>query len=80
MSLDKMGTNNRSIADAQGNKFSVSLLFFWIKGSMLIDDNTIHIDMPNTAFFGLIPTGKKRVKKEKIYHFKQFLMFQLIIM
>ena len=60
MSLDKMGTNNRSIADAQGNKFSVSLLFFWIKGSMLIDDNTIHIDMPNTAFFGLIPTGKKR--------------------
>lgn len=44
----------------EANSFSVSLLAFWVKGSMSVDANFLHIDMPNTVLFGLIPAGKKR--------------------
>lgn len=41
-------------------KFSVSLLTFWIKGSMTVDKNFIHINMPNTVLFGTIAAGNSR--------------------
>lgn len=41
-------------------KFSVSLLTFWIKGSMTVDKNFIHINMPNTILFGTVAAGTSR--------------------
>lgn len=37
---------------------SVSLLGFWVKGKMSVDNDNLHVEMPNTTFWGLIPTGK----------------------
>lgn len=53
-----MVESNISANDA--NKFSVSLLAFWVKGSMSVDQNFLHINMPNTVLFGLIPAGKRK--------------------
>ncbi|QNQ82194.1 zinc-ribbon domain-containing protein [Lactobacillus sp. PV037] len=39
------------------NNFSVSLLMPWIKGVMEVNENFMHVKMPNTTFFGLIPAG-----------------------
>lgn len=50
-----------TISASENNKFSVSLLAFWVKGSMAVDANFLHIDMPNTIVFGLIPAGKRRL-------------------
>lgn len=44
------------------NKFSVSLLMPWIKGVMEVDNNFLHVKMPNTTFFGLIPAGGRNQK------------------
>ena len=44
-----------NISANEKNKFSVSLLAFWVKGSIIADNNFVHIDMPNTVLFGLIP-------------------------
>ena len=44
----------------ENSKFSVSLLAFWIKVSMTVDNNFIHINMPNTVLFGLIPAGSSQ--------------------
>lgn len=42
------------------SQFAVSLWAFWIKGSMKVDNNFIHVDMPNTVLFGLIPAGDQK--------------------
>ncbi|MCZ3643240.1 zinc ribbon domain-containing protein [Lactobacillus crispatus] len=42
----------------KNNAFSVSLLAFWVKGSITVDNNFLRINMPNTVCFGLIPAGK----------------------
>lgn len=42
------------------NRFAVSLITPWIKGSMSCDNSFLKIDMPNTVFFGLIPAGKEK--------------------
>ena len=49
-----------NISANEKNKFSVSLLAFWVKGSIIADNNFVHIDMPNTVLFGLIPAGKNK--------------------
>lgn len=49
-----------NISANEANKFSVSLLAFWVKGSMSVNDRFLNIDMPNTVFFGLIPAGKDK--------------------
>lgn len=49
-----------NISANEDNKFSVSLLAFWVKGSIISDKNFVHIDMPNTILFGLIPAGKNK--------------------
>lgn len=51
-----------NITANEANKFSVSLLAFWVKGSMSVNDRFLNIDMPNTVFFGLIPAGKEKEK------------------
>src|SRR5699024_6424462 len=38
-------------------EFSLSLLFFWIKGHLVIDNNFIKVSTAN-AIFGLFPAGK----------------------
>ncbi|WP_304204417.1 hypothetical protein [Lactobacillus intestinalis] len=40
-----------NISANEANKFSVSLLAFWVKGSMSVNDRFLNIDMPNTVFF-----------------------------
>lgn len=40
--------------------FSVSLLAFWVKGSITMDDSFLHVNMPNTILFGLLPAGKNK--------------------
>ena len=42
------------------DRFSVSLLAFWIKGSITMDDSFLHVNMPNTILFGLLPAGKNK--------------------
>ncbi|HLS35145.1 MAG TPA: hypothetical protein VK061_02790 [Bacillota bacterium] len=37
-------------------KFSVSLLFFWLKGSIEVDERFVKSKIPNTLF-GIIPVG-----------------------
>lgn len=34
-----------NISANEKNKFSVSLLAFWVKGSIIADNNFVHIDM-----------------------------------
>jgi hypothetical protein len=38
-------------------EFSLSLLFFWVKGNLAIDNNFIKVSTAN-AIFGLFPAGK----------------------
>lgn len=64
-----------NISANEKNKFSVSLLAFWVKGSIIADNNFVHIDMPNTVLFGLIPAGKIR----RVSHYNQFLMLKRAI-
>lgn len=40
--------------------FSVSLLAFWVKGHMEVDDHFLTLEMQNTVFFGLIPAGRRK--------------------
>lgn len=40
--------------------FSVSLIAFWVKGSITLDDSFLHVNMPNTILFGLLPAGKNK--------------------
>jgi len=42
------------------NSFSVSLIAFWIKGSITVDDSFLRVNMPNTILFGLLPAGKNK--------------------
>lgn len=49
-----------NVSANEANKFSVSLLAFWVKGSMSVNDRFLNIDMPNTVLFGLIPAGKDK--------------------
>lgn len=48
--------NSKSDSDL----FSVSLLAFWVKGSITMDDSFLRVDMPNTVLFGLLPAGKTK--------------------
>jgi len=51
----------QSVATASDDdKFSVSLLAFWVKGSITLDDSFLHVNMPNTFLFGLLPAGKNK--------------------
>jgi len=51
----------QSVATASDDdKFSVSLLAFWVKGSITLDDSFLHVNMPNTILFGLLPAGKNK--------------------
>lgn len=43
--------------DSKTFNFSTSFLFFWIKGSFVVDNRTIKTTSRNTIFFGLIPMG-----------------------
>ncbi|MFH5811278.1 zinc-ribbon domain-containing protein [Companilactobacillus sp. FL22-1] len=40
--------------------FSVSLVAFWVKGSITMDDSFLRVNMPNTVLFGLLPAGKTK--------------------
>jgi hypothetical protein len=40
--------------------FSVSLVAFWVKGSITMDDSFLRVNMPNTILFGLLPAGKTK--------------------
>lgn len=40
-------------------KFSISLLFFWIKGVVEVDRNSVKVEVPNTIL-GIIPLGADR--------------------
>lgn len=40
--------------------FSASLIAFWVKGHMGVDDHFLTIEMQNTVFFGLIPAGRRK--------------------
>ena len=42
------------------DRFSVSLLAFWVKGSITMDDSFLRVNMPNTVLFGLLPAGKTK--------------------
>lgn len=43
-----------------GSDFSVSLLAFWVKGNVSVDNSFLRVDIPNTILFGLIPAGKNK--------------------
>ncbi|TSO26147.1 zinc ribbon domain-containing protein [Lactobacillus sp. LL6] len=47
-----------NITANENDKFSVSLLAFWVKGVLKVDSRFVHIDLPNTVLWGLIPAGK----------------------
>ena len=46
-----------NIQKGENSQFSVSLMMPWIKGVMEVNDNFMHVKMPHTTFFGLIPAG-----------------------
>lgn len=48
------------INSSVNDKFSVSLLAFWVKGTLKVDNRFLHVDLPNTVLFGLIPAGRNR--------------------
>lgn len=52
-----MGQSVGTTSSEKSNQFAVSLLAFWVHGKMYADEKTFHVNMPNTSFFGLIPTG-----------------------
>lgn len=43
-----------------GEKFAVSAVTPWIKGTMDVDNHYLSVNLPNTIFFGLIPAGKRK--------------------
>lgn len=45
---------------SKNEDFSVSLLAFWVKGNMSVDEYSLKIRMQNTVFFGLIPAGIRK--------------------
>lgn len=47
-------------SENDGSSFSVSLIAFWVKGSITLDDSFLHVNMPNTILFGLLPAGKNK--------------------
>lgn len=49
-----------NITAGEDDKFAVSLLAFWVKGTLKVDQQFLHINLPNTILWGLIPAGKNR--------------------
>ncbi|XRF76518.1 hypothetical protein OGM84_08515 [Pediococcus acidilactici] len=49
-----------AVVENDSDAFSVSLLAFWVKGSITLDDAFLRVNMPNTVFFGLVPAGKQK--------------------
>lgn len=47
-------------SENDSDTFSVSLIAFWVKGSITVDDSFLHVNMPNTILFGLLPAGKNK--------------------
>lgn len=47
-------------SESDNDLFSVSLIAFWVKGSITLDDSFLHVNMPNTILFGLLPAGKNK--------------------
>ena len=41
-------------------KFAVSAITPWIKGTMDVDSHYLTVNLPNTVFFELIPAGKRK--------------------
>lgn len=40
-------------------EFAMSLLAFWIKSQASVDRNFLHLNLTETSFGGLVPTGEK---------------------
>ncbi|WP_119326720.1 zinc ribbon domain-containing protein [Companilactobacillus musae] len=47
-------------SESDNDLFSVSLIAFGVKGSITLDDAFLHVNMPNTILFGLLPAGKNK--------------------
>lgn len=56
--MEQQSKQNNSVSTNKIDNLSVSLLGFWVKGKMSVDQDNLHVEMPNTVFFGMIPTGK----------------------
>ena len=46
-----------AVVENDSDAFSVSLLAFWVKGSITLDDAFLRVNMPNTVWF--LPVSKK---------------------